>query len=563
LATIKTWKPEKSAVRSADSLVREISNARLPRTDKVLRVPLTVLWLLANVLCANGATYEPSNITPPWPMREYRAAWVATVGNIDWPSQKGLRTSEQKAELLAILDRAAQLRLNVVIFQVRPACDALYASQLEPWSEYLTGRMGEAPAPFYDPLAFAIEEAHKRGLELHAWFNPYRAGHPSAKSAVAPNHITRTHPELVRHYGTQVWLDPGEKAVQEYSLSVVMDVVRRYDLDGVHFDDYFYPYKETNSAGIEMEFPDESSFRRYAAAGGKLNRDDWRRENVNVLIERTYRSIKAAKPWVKFGVSPFGIWRPGYPAQIKGFDAYEKIYADSRKWLVNGWVDYLAPQLYWSIASREQSFPALLSWWAAQNSRHRHLMPGLDATKTVPSRRTERPATWKADEILSQIRIIRKQKDADGEVFWNIGSLQRNDGLAGILQNDVYAEPALAPASPWLGNAGLGKPRLSVSGGDSGERTQATWTTSVGGQPWLWLLQTGSGGKWKTEILPRDKLTGSCLAQAELVAISPVDRYGNVGPAAVAVRHEAGAKPATPKAQSSGSSSKSSGLIKR
>ena len=497
-------------------------------------------------------------------MREYRAGWVATVGNIDWPSQKGLSSSEQKAELITILDRAAQLRLNAIMFQVRPACDALYASQIEPWSEYLTGRMGEGPAPFYDPLAFAIEEAHKRGLELHAWFNPYRAGHPSAKSPAAPNHITRTHPELVRHYGKQVWLDPGEKAVQEYSLGVVMDVVKRYDLDGIHFDDYFYPYKETNGAGVEMEFPDEPSFRRYAAAGGKLYRDDWRRENVNALIERTYKSIKATKPWVKFGVSPFGIWRPGYPSQIKGFDAYERIYADSRKWLVNGWVDYLAPQLYWSIDSREQSFPALLSWWAAQNSRHRHLMPGLDVTKTVGGRRTERPASWKSEEIVSQIRIVRKQKDADGEIFWDIGSLLRNSGLAGTLELEIYAEPALVPASPWLGNAGLGKPALSVSGADLADRAQVTWSVGTGSQPWLWLLQTRTAGAWKNEIIPRDKMTSSCLAQAEAVAVSAVDRYGNVGPAAVVVRREAapGAKVAGPRTAPAGTGGKSSGLIK-
>ena len=189
--------------------------------------------------------YVPARLSPPPPAREFRGAWIATVGNIDWPSKPGLPVAEQKAELIGLLDQAAKLRLNAVIFQVRPSCDALYPSTLEPWSEYLTGTMGQAPSPAYDPLAFALEQAHLRGLELHAWFNPYRAGAAVAKSPVSANHIRRTRPQLVREYGKSFWLDPGEREVQEYSLRVVMDVVKRYDVDGVHFDDYFYPYKET------------------------------------------------------------------------------------------------------------------------------------------------------------------------------------------------------------------------------------------------------------------------------------------------------------------------------
>ena len=219
--------------------------------------------------------------------------------------------------MLAILDRAVQLKLNAIIFQVRPACDAMYASTIEPWSEYLTGTMGKAPEPFYDPLAFAVAEAHKRGLELHAWFNPYRARLLSTKSPVAPNHVSKTHPQLVRHYGKYLWLDPGEKETQDYSLSVIMDVVKRYDVDGIHFDDYFYPYKETDASGKDWIFRTTASWQRFGAAG-KLSRDDWRRENVNGFIQRLYQSIKAAKPWVKFGISPFGIWRPRNPAQIEG-----------------------------------------------------------------------------------------------------------------------------------------------------------------------------------------------------------------------------------------------------
>lgn len=216
-------------------------------------------------LALQAADYEPSRVVPPAPLREFRAAWIATVANIDWPSQKTLSTSEQKAELLEILDRAVQLKLNAIIFQVRPACDAMYASRIEPWSEYLTGRMGQSPEPFYDPLAFAVEEAHRRGLELHAWFNPYRARLLSATSPVAPTHISHTHPQIVRRYGEYLWLDPGEKEVQDYSLSVIMDVVHRYDIDGVHFDDYFYPYKVKGEGGKDVDFPDDSSWQRFGA----------------------------------------------------------------------------------------------------------------------------------------------------------------------------------------------------------------------------------------------------------------------------------------------------------
>ncbi len=362
------------------------------------------LALLGAIFSAHAANYQPSKVVPPEPTREFRAAWVATVANIDWPSRKTLSTQEQKAELLAILDRAAQLKLNVVIFQVRPACDALYASRIEPWSEYLTGTMGKPPEPFYDPLAFAVEEAHKRGLELHAWFNPYRARLRSASSPVAATHVSRV---PVRSLSGSMENSSGStrarRDVQDYSLSVVMDVVKRYDVDGIHFDDYFYPYKARDGSGKDLDFPDDASWQRFGA-GGKLSRDDWRRENVNAFIQRVYKSIKAAKPWVKFGVSPFGIWRPKNPPQIEGFDAYAALYADSRKWLANGWVDYFAPQLYWAIEPPDQSFPVLLRWWAEQNTKGRTTLPGMDSTKVG---RSESRRGWQPQEIVNQIRLTR------------------------------------------------------------------------------------------------------------------------------------------------------------
>jgi len=371
------------------------------------------------------------------PAREFRGVWVATVANIDWPSKPGLSTADQKKELLALLDRAVQLKLNAVLFQVRPACDAFYNSKFEPWSEYLTGTMGRAPQPFYDPLAFAVEQAHARGLELHAWFNPFRAHHFQTVSPIAASHISRTHPDLVRSYGKYLWLDPGEPAVRDYSLSVVLDVVKRYDVDGIHFDDYFYPYKEKGANGKDVDFPDEASWRKFGVRG-KLGRDDWRRQNVNEFVERVYKSIKTLKPWVKFGISPFGIWRPGNPPQIRGYDAYAKLYADSRQWLVNGWVDYLAPQLYWTNDSKEQSFSALLDWWSHQNPKGREIFSGIAASNA---------GKWPPEEIPNQIRLTRKQPGAGGYILYSLKSLQTNPALEQSLEHDLNVQPALPPSA--------------------------------------------------------------------------------------------------------------------
>ncbi|HEU4562410.1 MAG TPA: family 10 glycosylhydrolase, partial [Longimicrobium sp.] len=294
--------------------------------------------------------------------REFRGVWIATVANIDWPSRPGLPADSQRAELIALLDRAQALKMNAIVFQIRPAGDALYRSQLEPWSEYLSGTQGTAPSDNYDPLEFAITESHRRGMQLHAWFNPYRARHTSAKTPEAANHLSRTNPDVVKRYGRYLWMDPGEPRVQDHSINVILDVVRRYDVDGVHIDDYFYPYPERDSAsGRNIDFPDEPSWQRYQAGGGRLSRDDWRRNNVDTFVERMYREVHRVKPWVQVGISPFGIWRPGHPQQIvTGFDQYAAIYADARKWLREGWTDYFVPQLYWPIARTGQSYPVLL-----------------------------------------------------------------------------------------------------------------------------------------------------------------------------------------------------------
>jgi uncharacterized lipoprotein YddW (UPF0748 family) len=314
--------------------------------------------------------------------------------------------------------------------------------------------------------------------------------------------------------------------VQDYSLSVVMDVVQRYDVDGVHFDDYFYPYKASGSAGKGPDFPDDSSWQRFGA-GGQLSREDWRRENVNTFVRRVYQSIKAAKPWVKFGISPFGIWRSKNPPQIKGLDAYATLYADSRKWLANGWVDYFAPQLYWAIDSPDQSFPVLLRWWAEQNAQGRTLCPGLDSTKV--SGRTQSRPEWQPQEIVSQIRLTRAQRGADGHIHWNMSSLMRNNAFDEVLERGVYRQPALMPLSPWLGRNQPGKPKLTVAKGEPRSRLEIRWTPGESGKAWLWLLQTRTGGEWTKEILPAAKTSRLWNgARPDVVAISAVNRNGEL-----------------------------------
>jgi uncharacterized lipoprotein YddW (UPF0748 family) len=479
-----------------------------------------IALLLLPALASRGVDYEASTVVPPAPAREFRGVWFATVANIDWPSKPGLSTAQQKAELISLLNRAAQLKLNAVIFQVRPACDAMYPSPFEPWSEYLTGVMGRAPRPFYDPLTFAVEEAHKRGMELHAWFNPYRALHRSHTGKISSNHISKTHPELVRTYGEYLWLDPGEPAVQDYSLRVIMDVVKRYDIDGVQFDDYFYPYPDRPN----HDFPDDASWKKYGVHGN-LSRDDWRRENVNSLISRVYSSIKSTKPWVKFGISPFGIWRPGNPPQITGSDPFTKLYADSRHWLVNGWLDYFSPQLYWRIEQKEQSFPVLLDWWAQQNLKHRHLWPGLSVSGALGQQ-------WRSEEIPDQIRLLRKQPGAGGYIFYNATSLLTNSVRGDELRRNLLAnfnqQPALVPASPWLGGEPPATPNLSVIGVPRTARL--TWGEHGTNFVRWWVVQTKSSGEWKTEILPRETTLESLPGSPEIVAVTAIDRVGNASP---------------------------------
>lgn len=479
----------------------------------------------------SGPGVVEADVSLPAVPREFRAAWVATVANIDWPSEPGLSSAAQQAELRAIFDEAAALNLNAVVFQVRCAADALYASELEPWSAYLSGTQGMPPEPAYDPLALAIAEAHARGIELHAWFNPFRAQHP-ANTSVADGHVTQMRPEWVRQYGDYLWLDPGEPEARDFVLAVFRDVLRRYDIDGLHVDDYFYPYPIRDGDGNLVDFPDEGPWQRYQASGGTLGRADWRLDNINRFMQALYELARAEKPEVRVGISPFGIWRPGHPAQIEGFDAYDGLYADARLWLQEGWLDYLTPQLYWRIEPAPQSYPVLLRWWVEQNTKGRHLWPGNFAARVG-----DRESNWPATEIVNQVYLTRVEPGAGGNVHFSMKTLVRNQGgLADLLQQ-AYAVPALVPATPWLDDAPPEPPTVqAVAADDSGAvRLQISPPAE---QVRAWVVQSRYGRRWDLRIVAGGAgavdLPATLGGEAvDLVAVRAVDGCGNLSVAAV------------------------------
>lgn len=448
--------------------------------------------------------------------REFRAAWIATVDNIDFPTKRTLSETEQKAELVESVELAKRLRLNALIFQVRPATDTIYASKLEPWSEYLTGRMGKAQS--FDPLAFLVAEAHMNGILVHAWFNPYRALHPAGKT-IADDHVSKTKPGIVRQYGRYMWLDPTEPEAKKHSLNVILDVVRRYDIDGVHFDDYFYPYAEKDEAGKDIAFPDTANWEKYKASGGKLSRGDWRRSHVNDFIASVGREIKKIKPQVMYGISPFGIWKPMPARQIVGFDAYEGLYADSRKWLQDGTVDYLAPQLYWETGRPNLSFPVLLEWWKEQNTKRRHVWPG------IATYRIGRPE-YSADMIAGQIGFTRKDSLTLGGIHFSFKSL-RNDlgGIQAKLRDSIYTRDAIIPASPWIRAAKLRSPKVTIR--RDGEFVRASWPVMKGAFWYVVYAKDKTGWTYSVQPASETSIALSTARGVERVVVNAVDRLGN------------------------------------
>lgn len=368
------------------------------------------------------------------------------MNNIDWPSEPGLSTEEQQKEVLDILNLQQQLGMNAIILQIRPAADAFYPSKLEPWSEYLTGTPGKAPDPFYDPLKFWIDECHKRGMELHAWLNPFRVAQNYAEP-LASNHVAFQYPEWVLKYGNKLYFDPGLPQTREFVTQVVKDIVTRYDVDAIHFDDYFYPYP------LQEEFPDTASFALYSRGFLPESKADWRRENVDILIEMLNDTIKSVKPWVKFGISPFGVWRniaddPEGSETQAGTTNYDQLYADIIKWQKKGWIDYCLPQLYWQIGHRAVDFNLLAHWWRDHTYQRAmyigHAVYKSDSTSIVKE--------WTLpDELPKQIELLRKIPGISGSAFYSSNHFNRNlMGFQDSLKLNLYKNVALVPPMPWL-----------------------------------------------------------------------------------------------------------------
>lgn len=525
-ASIPSYAKDEVAIATRAGLVANYPNTKLLAANiAVTRADVAVLIYQALVYLGEASAIESKYIVVPPPSgvplqgtvfpshrREFRGVWVATVWNSDWPSKPGLSVEQQKAELLTIINRIQALNFNALILQVRPEGDAVYASQLEPWSGWLTGTQGKAPSPYYDPLEFAIAECHKRNIEFHAWFNPYRAKTTTKAGGTVRPHITITNPEYVYKWGNQLWMDPGAKVIQDKAYNVMLDVVRRYDVDGIHLDDYFYPYPIAGKS-----FPDNKTYSAYKAAGGKLSVGDWRRENVNQLVQRLSAGIKATKPHVKFGISPFGIYRPGQPSQIKGLDAYNALYADAKKWLEQGWVDYLAPQLYWKIDQKAQSYPVLLKWWTEVNPKKRHIYAANNIAQLDGK-------SWKLQEITKQIEMTRNldEKLSLGNIFFSMSSLSENrQGIYDKFKSSIYAKPTLVPTMAWRDAL----PPFPPTGLTTKNR-QLTWKANDERDIRSWTLYKQSSGSWTLlRILPG--VTRVATVEPGVYALCAVDRMAN------------------------------------
>lgn len=377
------------------------------------------------------------------PKREMRAVWIATVANIDWPSASNLTTDQQKKEFIELLDLSKAYNMNTVVFQIRPAADAFYASKYEPWSQWLTGKQGKEPD--YDPLAFASVECRKRGLDLHVWINPYRAVSDVTNNQTAPNHITNIHPEWFITYGKTKYFDPSLPETRNFVATVVSDIVRRYDIDAVHMDDYFYPYRIAGA-----EFPDDHSFKSYPRGYASNQRDDWRRNNVDLIIKQIHDSIKTIKPWVEFGISPFGVWRNIAKDQAgsntkAGQTNYDDLFADVLKWQREGWIDYVTPQIYWEIGKEVADYKIIADWWS-RNTFGAQLYIGQAPYKIDPQAKEK---SWQsADEIIRQIKLNRKYPEISGSMFFSAKFMRKNPlELHEKLQKKFYRYPALAPAN--------------------------------------------------------------------------------------------------------------------
>ncbi|MGL4789682.1 MAG: glycoside hydrolase family 10 protein [Cetobacterium sp.] len=379
--------------------------------------------------------------------REFRGVWIATVDNINWPSKQGLSIEEQKKEFIDILDEIKSLNMNAVIMQVRPTADRFYGKVTkEPWSKYITGEIGKNPG--YDPLEFFIEEAHKRNLEFHAWFNPYRIT-LKKNEEIAKDHIARKNPEWVIQYDEKLYYDPGNPAAREFTENVIVDVVKNYNIDGVHMDDYFYPYPVLDKNKKVVPFGDDKTYKLY---GKELTREDWRRKNTDTFVRELSKKIKKAKPYVKFGISPFGVWRNNDKditgsATRAGAENYDTLYADTRTWIKNEWIDYIVPQIYWDFNLKVAQYDILVDWWINEvkdsnvNLYVGHAAYKIDTTKA-----------WKNEkELIEQIKYNRKSKGVAGSVFFGFDKIQKNSlNIKDNLKKEVYQNQILPSRTPWI-----------------------------------------------------------------------------------------------------------------
>ncbi|MBO4208360.1 family 10 glycosylhydrolase [Micromonospora echinofusca] len=401
------------------------------------------------------------------PKRQLRGTWIASVSNINWPSRTGLTAAAQQAELRSLLDQAKALRLNAVFLQIRPAADAFWPSPYEPWSQYLTGTQGGNPG--YDPLAFAVTEAHARNLELHGWFNPYRVSTQPDVTKLAAGHPARTNPTWVERYDGKLFYNPGVPAARRHTVDAIMDAVSRYDLDGVHFDDYFYPYPVSGQV-----FDDAAE---YAAHGAGRSLADWRRANVDTMVQEVAARIRQVKPHVRFGISPFGIWRNASTDPLgsatSGLQSYDAIYADSRRWVKQGWVDYLAPQLYWPIGFTAAPYEVLVPWWS-------DVVAGTDVQLYV-GQATYRIPTWGDPEEMPRHLVLNRDHRVSGDIHYSVKELLANPlGFADRLRTDFYRNPALVPVNARLGGTAPYAP-TGLTARRTATGIELSWTAGTGG----------------------------------------------------------------------------------
>ena len=408
---------------------------------------LRKLILLLALFLATGVGAQIQQQSP-YPKREFRGAWIQAVNG----QFRGIPTEKLKQTLIDQLNSLQGAGINAIIFQVRPEADALYASQLEPWSRFLTGVQGQAPSPYWDPMQFMIDECHKRGMEFHAWINPYRVK-TSLKSELSPNHLYNIHPELFVTYNNQLFFDPALPESRRHICMVVADIVSRYDVDAIHMDDYFYPYPAKG-----MDFPDDASFARYG--GGFTNRADWRRSNVNILIQKIHETIRGLKPWVKFGISPFGIYRneknDPLGSKTNGLQNYDDLYADVLLWARNGWVDYNIPQIYWQIGHPAADYETLVKWWA-KNTENRPLFIGQSVMNTIQNADPKNPSV---NQLPRKMALERAYQTIGGSCQWPASAVVENAGkYRDALVQEYHKYPALVPVFDFMDDKAPGKVR--------------------------------------------------------------------------------------------------------